>query len=149
MRRKLKYPDLLELNHKQQEIISGSLLGDGFISPIRSENKNCYFSKRQKESQLEYLKWHFDELHPFSSSIKPHSVNLNGSWFLGNTFITKSILLFTELRKKWYPNNKKIVPLDLVLTPLMIAVWYADDGTTDHSNGRAIFYVVNHMALLI
>lgn len=32
------------------------------------------------------------------------------------------------LRKKWYPKGKKIVPKDIVLTPLTIRQWYIGDG---------------------
>jgi len=36
--------------------------------------------------------------------------------------------VFTEYRRKWYPEGKKIIPRDLKLTPLILARWIADDG---------------------
>ena len=33
-----------------------------------------------------------------------------------------------QMRKQWYRPHKQI-PQDLVLTPLMIAIWFMDDGT--------------------
>ena len=34
------------------------------------------------------------------------------------------------LRKRWYPEGKKIIPRDVSLTPLSIALWLCGDGTT-------------------
>jgi hypothetical protein len=36
--------------------------------------------------------------------------------------------LFEEQYQRWYPNGKKIVPQDVALTPLSLAIWFADDG---------------------
>jgi hypothetical protein len=44
------------------------------------------------------------------------------------SFRTPSNKLFTELRAKWYPEGKKIVPQNLVLTKDLILRWYMDDG---------------------
>lgn len=32
------------------------------------------------------------------------------------------------IHKKWYPKGKKIVPKDIVLTPLTLRQWYIGDG---------------------
>ncbi|KKU60914.1 MAG: hypothetical protein UX85_C0006G0048, partial [Candidatus Beckwithbacteria bacterium GW2011_GWB1_47_15] len=38
-------------------------------------------------------------------------------------------------RLRWYPNGKKIVPHDIKLTPMTLAVWYMDDGTLQKYKG--------------
>ena len=36
---------------------------------------------------------------------------------------------------RWYPNEKKAVPNDLVLTPLTALLWYLGDGSLHRSHG--------------
>ncbi len=53
---------------------------------------------------------------------------------------------WTDLEKKWYIPlighkyyyRKKIVPLDLVLTPLTLCIWFMDDGSNDKKRGNII-----------
>jgi hypothetical protein len=139
------------LNEKQMEILNGSMLGDSTIS---NDFGNSVFSKDQCEKKLEYVQWMFNELKPYSSSIlkktnkalihcsKTKKITKNNNKFL-KSFQCRSIRhpIFTKLSKKWYLTDEdgnfikdekgwriKIVPSDLVLTPLTIAVWAADDG---------------------
>lgn len=116
---------------RQQSIINGSLLGDGNLSKIRYKNGNSYFSKPQKAARREYLEWHLSELQPFSSSVGECENFCKGKSYRRAYFSTKVSPIFTELREKWYPEGKKIVPRDLVLDPLAIAIWFFDDGSND------------------
>jgi ribosome-binding protein aMBF1 (putative translation factor) len=51
--------------------------------------------------------------------------------------------VWTELGKKWYTTElvngriKKIIPGDLKLTPLSLAVWYMDDGVNSSKDAQA------------
>lgn len=116
----------MELTNTQTSIIIGSLLGDGCIShpiiykPTGNIKSQSYFIKPQATRSREYLEWHFEQLKPFSSSLY--------DGLKRSAFRTSSNSIFTELRKKWYPNGKKIVPKDLELNPLSLAIWYIDDG---------------------
>jgi hypothetical protein len=57
---------------------------------------------------------------------------------------SKNYKILQDLRKEWYPNNKKIIPnLDWV-DDFAVAVWYMDDGSLVHNIGdnqkdRAVF----------
>ena len=44
-------------------------------------------------------------------------------------FYTRQLPTLTALRIQWYPEGKKIVPNDLVLDPMILAVWFMDDGS--------------------
>jgi hypothetical protein len=46
--------------------------------------------------------------------------------------VTGSCVEFRQERQRWYPEDKR-VPVDLKLTPLVIALWFAGDGTYDPS----------------
>lgn len=45
---------------------------------------------------------------------------------------TQRSKIFTELRKKWYPNNKKTVPDDIEITPKTLAWWLMGDGGSSY-----------------
>ena len=42
---------------------------------------------------------------------------------------------FTEQYHRWYPEGKKIIPKDLVLTPLPVKHWYYGDGGLTYEHG--------------
>lgn len=142
----------------QEDIIIGSLLGDGTLhKPKPSENEtinrnNSNFSKLQIYTKKSYLDWHFQYLNEYSSKLSPifskeklvgknkdgtikrNSVPKYLSAYIYQTFYHPN---FTELRNKWYPNNKKIVPLDLELNPQRIAIWFFDDGSNNYKQRSA------------
>jgi hypothetical protein len=48
-----------------------------------------------------------------------------------------AIFIYRELkilRDKWYPNNKKIIPTNLKLTPIILRQWYIGDGSLARYN---------------
>lgn len=118
-----------EFSLTQQEIILGSLLGDGSISKQRTPTSSCSFCKPQATAHRAYLEWHFEQLQPHSSSINDYDNWAEGKKYHKTVFLTKTHPWFVELRNKWYPEGEKIVPKDLELTPLMVAIWFFDDGS--------------------
>jgi LAGLIDADG DNA endonuclease family/AP2 domain len=111
----------------QQQIIDGSLLGDAYID--KPKKGNSCFSKCQSDKHREYLEWHMEALGDLSCSIKEYDNYACGKKYRKVVYRAFSNEAFTELRKKWYPEGKKIVPGDLTLTPLIIAIWFFDDGS--------------------
>lgn len=139
--------DVSPLADFQNEIIIGSLLGDGHIRKLPCVNTS--FSKSQCKKYKQYIDWHNKMLKPYSSTIsKIYSdeklIAVKGGliverrkvkkYLAGYSYNTHQHPVFTDLRNKWYPNSKKIVPTDLKLTPLTIAIWFCDDGSNsfDH-----------------
>ena len=142
------YPPLTE---RQMEIMIGSMLGDGHLHKLSKNKPNSYFSKQQCKKNKEYVQWHCEELSPFTKCIhltfhKTKMVCENGviahvptEKYLGGYIVTTcSHPIFTELRCKWYPKGVKVVPDDLVLTPLSIAIWFCDDGHNNYKNREAL-----------
>jgi DNA-binding NarL/FixJ family response regulator len=118
----------------------------------------------KKISKKSYMDWHFKMLQPYSSKISKGTskskivmknnliVNTKTNFIQSYkfSFTTKCNETWTNLSKKWYlwkdgkpflKNNKivKIIPKDLVLTPLSVCVWFMDDGYLDSKNGNAKF----------
>jgi len=120
-----------KLTDIQEQILIGHLLGDGCLG-VYKERKNAYFELKRKHEDLEYLRWTYKNFEYFATGagiIDTKSFSSDKSKiYKGNSFRTKTLPIFEEYRNKWYPEGKKIIPKDLILTPLIIAVWFADDG---------------------
>lgn len=111
-----------------------------------------------------FMDWHYRSLLPYSSKITKRTssnkvvvtsdgvtnITTNDICSERYDFITHRHPTWTELAKKWYlwtdgvpvkKNNRtiKIIPLNLVLTPLSVCVWFMDDGSLDAKNGNATF----------
>lgn len=118
----------LLLTKRQEEILVGSILGDGYL--VVSSGGNTSFRLSQKESSKDYVFWFFNELKGFCRS-NPKQRKDNGQWY----FLTRYLSEFNAFRHIFYPKNKKIVPEnieDILLSPLSLAIWYMDDGTLDY-----------------
>jgi len=129
-----RYPqsDLLLTESIKAEIdlIQGHLLGDGSIFITGQDCKrDATFNFVTKHQ--EYGKWLVNNTESFAAcklQIGDRYDKRTDKSYHRVAFRTPSNKLFTELRAKWYPQGKKIVPQDLVLTKDLILRWYMDDG---------------------
>lgn len=136
-----------DISEEYNSFITGSLLGDGCLSKydiVNSKTKHnsklsMLHSIKQKDYVL-YKKFLLDSMgiiNYYNSRLpaKTHSI-VNGRVIKDNG----SVILTTEknknlnsLRDLWYPEDKKIVPESIQLTPLALAIWYMDDGAKNSS----------------
>lgn len=110
------------LSQEQTELVIGSLLGDGYL--VRT-TKGFAFRVNHGLKQKEYVDWKFNILRNLVNSAPKSS----GSCYY---FRTVSHPYFEFLRQKFYPDGKRMLPVDLVeanFTPFLVAVWIMDDGT--------------------
>jgi hypothetical protein len=110
---------------EQSQIIDACMLGDGGIE--KSGSKRFRFG--QCLQRKEYVDWMQSFLSPY---VREPYMDAN-SW----RFCSVPHSSFRNLRDKWYRNNK-IVPRDLVLTPLVLAHWFVQDGSNRHSRRAAV-----------
>ena len=111
------------LTPQQEELIIGSLLGDGNIK-MQGE-QTAYFREEHGPKQSAYVSWLANELGDIASNIVTETSR-------GNALVeTKHLLRLGDLHGLFYPEQKKIVPEFLVeqITPRMIAMWYCGDGS--------------------
>lgn len=113
------------LSDRQMAILTGSLLGDGYIHPL---GKICF---EQCSLQKSYLLWKYEEFKDFAypkiakvSRIDKRNDHTNNSY----RFFLKQY--FRSWRQVWYPKDIKTIPDNIGqwFTPLSLAVWYMDDG---------------------
>ncbi len=125
------------------QIIIGSLLGDGALTPPRGPNGESQFYEGHGPKQLSYLQWKYDELKRFiGCKIYPLNHTLdNGKTYKTYNFLTRKSVLFTDLRRKFYSSlmkrSDKKLDWSIIakwMSPLTLAVWLMDDGTRSSKN---------------
>jgi hypothetical protein len=140
-------PSLPDITDRQMEIIVGSLLGDAHLDRPKKETHNSRFQKGQKVAMQEYQQNLYDELQPYSNSLKIYEKNRN---LKEKIYIEQTILyhtcchpIFSKLRTDWYTEERKILPISLQITPLTLAYWFCDDGYIGKNNNNAFICTHN------
>jgi len=125
-----------------RELVDGLLLGDGQIDPkglLRLQQSE------QRRGWLDQVAGLLRQVGGSSKTVPIHSkekllqeenrVIRTGP---SNLLYTPAYVEMQAERKRWYPDDAKQVPRDLCLTPLVVAHWFAGDGTYD-TNGTLSF----------
>ena len=120
----LAQPSLL--SDQQWEVVLGSLMGDGCLSPpVRQDSESARLRIGHGAQQSAYLDWKVSLLENI-----PHSRTINSK---GAVFADFSPLAeLHELRSAVYlGDGKKFLSEEYLkgLTPLSLAIWYMDDGS--------------------
>ncbi|MDP1794840.1 MAG: recombinase RecA, partial [Acidimicrobiales bacterium] len=111
------------LSNFQWEVILGSLMGDGALSPTKSGH-GARFRFGHGAKQTEYAEWKGSLFANIGAS---RSTNARGAVF----FDVKPLPELAELRQSVYVAGKKVLSDEYfkALTPLSLALWYMDDGS--------------------
>ena len=117
------------LSEKQKSLIEGCLLGDGYMRC----KTNAHLQITHSINQKDYVDWKYKNLSEFVLT-PPKSYKGNGMR-IGYRFFTRSLPIFTNYYLRFY-KKQKIVPRDLNLTALALAIWYMDDGS---KSGRSCY----------
>jgi len=104
-----------KLTGLEKEVILGSLLGDGTLE--KAGNYHYRFRFCHMIKHVEYTKWKYGLIKRICISDIQY-VKANNSYRVGTVGHSE----LTRLRSQWYVDGKKEVPLDLQLTPLMLAI---------------------------
>ena len=133
-------------NDLQHQYLIGSLLGDGCVYR-RKETHLPYFASQRTFSDKAYSLWEKTLLAEYVCK-----------WYDGSSFDrrTNKEYYWTKLRThrcealvsyytNWYGGEKKQVPQNIQLSPLSLAVWFADDGYVREINdGRLQLKLSTH-----
>lgn len=116
------------LEGRLAEILDGELLGDGSL--IKPNRGDAYFT--YTTSRRGYLEWLLGLLASFN--LEPTGKGIYkavGGWSPRPSYqyVSKRYPELTDSYWRWYPNGKKRVPKDLVLTPITCLHWYLGDGS--------------------
>lgn len=116
------------LTEEQKSILIGCLLGDGTMR----KKKNAHLEINHCFAQRSLVDWIFSK---FSSL-----VTTSPKWRKGNgkreayRFATQKLPVLTPFYNQFYIGGKKIIPANLILNSLSLAVWFMDDGSKSRSS---------------
>lgn len=113
----------------QQQLILGSILGDGYMR----KKVNAHLQITHSIKQKEYVDWKYGILK--NIVITPPKSYRGNAGRIGYRFFTRSLPEITTFYNKFYHNRRKIIPKELKLSPLSLAVWYMDDGSRNGHSG--------------
>lgn len=116
----------VDLTPELLELIEGELLGDGSLRLSSKWSAHYQHSSQHKP----YVEWLSKVLASFGvqQSGKINSREKEDG-HIGYSYTSLSYEEFQLLQFRWYPEGKKIVPPDLILTPLIVRQWYIGDGS--------------------
>jgi recombination protein RecA len=118
------------LTGTQRSIIVGGLLGDGAMRCKANALLEINHGIRQKF----YVDWKYRQLANLVTT--PPKFRRGNGARIAYRFTTRSLPELTPLFKWFYSDKHKVVPKDLALDPLSLAVWFMDDGCKSH---RALY----------
>ncbi len=114
------------LTKTQCSIVIGSLLGDGAMRC----KVNALLEVNHCLEQKFYVDWKYQHLANLVLT-PPKSRKGNGKR-IAYRFTTRSLPELTDFYCWFYPNKIKVIPSNLVLDPLSLAVWFMDDGSKSY-----------------
>jgi len=125
------------LTKKAREMFFGSMFGDAGVYKS-SGSRHFHAMICHSPKQIDYLMWKENLLKPLSTGIKfsTHYHRIRKKYYTTAKLRTRNHSYFTRLRKYFYPEGKKIVRRKWLnkLTPLGLATWFMDDGTSGLNN---------------
>ena len=133
-----------ELTENQISLITGHMLGDGFIDhAIVKRNGKLYecnssLSVMRKAADAQYLEYSVKLLHnlfatnPLPLVVKDKIDKRTKKNYRYVACGTRNLTVLNKYRSLWYDKDGvKFVPRTLELNPLIIAIWFCDDGWID------------------
>lgn len=118
------------LTQLQRSLIIGSVLGDGYIR-IMPGRKDAFLEVNHSLKAKDYVDWKYFVLKNICNS-EPKERETNEGRH-AYRFFTKQDKEITEIYNLFYRDGKKIIPKELEINPIVLAVWLMDDGSK--SNG--------------
>jgi hypothetical protein len=131
---------LLTMTERQKQILVGMLLGDAHLERQRGA-LTARLKIEHSLAQSAYVEWKFREWRSWVRTPPRARVRRNrlGTTSTNIGFTTLSHVEFEEFRVRFYRDRRKVIPEELELTPLSMAVWFMDDGSKKSSQCRGLY----------
>ena len=114
------------LTQFQRSVIIGTILGDGYLR-IFSGRANALLEINHSINQKDYVDWKFHALENVCKSA-PRKRKCNGNR-IAYRFYSRQLPELTTFYHLFYKDGKKIIPDDLEINPIVLSVWFMDDGS--------------------
>lgn len=126
----------------QINFINGLLLGDGsIVYSDKNKARNPRLTLSRKEEDKDYLFWQFEvfkEFYRTEPKFKSNFDKRTNKEYKQYYLQTKSGKIFDTYHKMWYTNGIKIIPKNLKITPLLLLIWFLDDGCIVNSSKNGL-----------
>lgn len=137
--------DFPEFDEQQEEVLTGLLMGDGWIQETGQANNPHLSVQMVSPNYLSYL---HTEVFPEHGRCEPYLKatgeelaerysmdpdNTQDAYYWATVSTPK-----LHSWQAWYDSGKKVWPSDISLTPTVLKHWYAGDGTIEHTQGGSI-----------
>ena len=114
------------LTEVQRSVIVGCLLGDGYMR----KKTNAHLEVNHAYSQKDYVDWKYRVL---KNLVRTPPVRRRGNGGrVAYRFTTRSLLPITKFYEEFYRYGRKVVPSNLQISSLSLAVWFMDDGSKSY-----------------
>ena len=114
------------LSKQQQELIVGCILGDGYIRRLQGRT-NAFLEINHSYKAKDYVDWKYSILKNIVKSAPKSRIQSKGRQ--AYRFFTRQHPYITEIWQQFYNGKTKVVPKQFELTPLIVAIWFMDDGS--------------------
>ncbi len=119
---------LNKLTSEQKSLIVGSILGDGYIRQLPNR-ADAFLEINHSIKAKDYVDHKYKILKNICESEPKTRYTDESKTKQAYRFYTKQNPEITLLYKQFYKEGKKVIPKDLKLDPITLAVWYMDDGS--------------------
>lgn len=131
------------LSQEAIEWINGELLGDGnLVSRSHYSARFQYSSKHQ-----EYIEYVRDTLNSFGieqvGKIKKQKLYYRDKSYYFYGYTSRDYVELLPICRQWYPNGKKTIPKNIILTSITLRQHYIGDGTLSKKDKSITLYTNN------
>jgi hypothetical protein len=136
------------LSNIEKQVLEGLVLSDGCLSEASRISSRLSFGFKFKETVDDICK-----ALPSMKFSQPWQSQSSKCWHSKSSFYSD---LLNE-NKRWYVNGKKIVPKDIIISPISCYWWFIGDGyntngnvylCTDCFSKKEVFFLVNKICKL-
>ena len=113
------------LTQLQKSIVIGTILGDDHLRKAKGRN-DALLEINHSAKAKDYVDWKYSILKNISKS--PPKIRENNRLRIAYCFTTCQHKELTKFYKMFYVGKKKRIP-NIKLDPIMLAVWFMDDGS--------------------
>ena len=124
---------IVDLSAEQQDVLVGTLLGDGCLARHGRYHRLHVKHKAEHESLVRFKREVFRNF--VSMDLHRFGERLGDQTYACVQFASRTSPAFSEWHAHFYRDRRKIVPANIVelLSPETLAVWLMDDGAADYA----------------
>lgn len=114
------------LTQFQKSVIKGTILGDGYLRRLEGRS-DAFLEINHSYKQKSYVDWKYQKLKNICLSPPKKRSSNNGR--TAYRFFTKQHPYLTEMFYLFYNEKGKIIPSNIDIDKVTLAVWFMDDGS--------------------